>query len=475
MGTEAMAGLAASICRGGSRPISKSTARRSSMHRAIRPGWVIPLGLLYWLLPRPAAHAQQAFLSALSLDSVLASRSPTNPIVTLPPNQPHIGPVGLDLGVYSSVSLQNNIFFTPNNTESDVIVNSGVNLGFAWQATGQSTLQFNSQVGYVSYLHHADLDYLQISPGSALTWGFGLGDWVITPFDQINYTRNITSSASASNIGGIPIVNNTAGLRAEWKPGQWLVSSGYSYQNYFSTSSQFSYLDNTANQLFLRGAWRFSEQGELGLEGSAAFTRFSNTPQSDNNTYSVGPYLNWPLGPFINLNLHGGPSFQYFTASSSSQTQSGSTEYYLNFDVTHQMTHFIYEELTVNRSVSLGYSLGATYTQEIDVTYKLRWAAKPWLNFHLELDYQNGNQPFEQLESGYIVVDTPPPPHLVFGQFPVTTTEDYNRYGISAGVDYKITKQTSAGLVYYHWTRGSNISVNKYSVDSLGFQLSYTF
>ena len=475
MSTEAMAKLAASICRDGSRPIAKLTARRRTMHRAIRPGWVISLGLMYWLMPKPTAQAQQAFLSALSLDSVIKSRSPTNPIVTLPPDQPHIGPVGIDLGAFYGVSLQNNIYYAAANPESDIIVNPGVTLGLAWQATGQSTLQINSGVGYVFYLNHPNLDYVAISPGSALTWGVGLGDWEITFFDQINYTRDVSTSASISNVSGIPLLNNTAGLRAEWKPGHWLISSGYSYQDAVSTSSAFNYLDNSANLLSAKGAWRFSDHGELGLEASASFTRFSYTPQSDNNTYSFGPYLVWPVDPSLTISLHGGPNFQDYTTRSSGQAPNGSTSYYINFDVTHQMTHFISEELSINRSLSLGYGFGANYTEELDVTYKLRWLAKSWLNFHLELDYQDGTQTYDLFEPVQVIALTPPPPHLVYELVPFPISENYSRYGISPGVDYQITKKMSASLGYYHWTRNSNISGNKYSFDSVNFQISYKF
>ena len=475
MGTEAMARLAAAICRDGSRPISKSPARRSAMHRAIRPGWVISLGLMYWLMPKPTAYAQQAFLSALSVDSVLKSRSPTNPIVTLPPDQPHIGPVGIDLGAYSAVYVQNNINYAQANTESDVILNPGVNLGLAWQATGQSTLQINSGVGYNFYLQHPDHDYLAISPGSALTWGVELDDWEITFFDQFNYTRNVATSATVSNVSGIPLVNNNAGLRAEWKPGHWLVSPGYSYQDSFSTSSEFNYLDNAANELLLRGAWRFSDHGELGLEGTATFTQFRYNPQRNNNAYSFGPYLIWPVDPSLYLSLHGGPNIQDYTESSPGQPQSGANSYYINVDLTHQITHFISQELKINRSVSLGESLGANYAQELDVQYVLRWQAKPWMNLHLELDYQDGTQSYEQLIFETVIVDTPPPPHLVSGLVPSFSTENYTRYGISPGVDYQITKQTSAELGYSHWTRSSNINGNSYRFDSVNFQISHKF
>ncbi len=125
-----MAGLAVSIGRDGRRPISKSTAQRNSLHRAFQPSWVISLGLLYWLLPRnAAAHAQQALTSAFSLDAVIRAQSTTNPVIVLPPDQPHLGPVQLTLGAYSRISLDDNINLASTNLESDAIVAEGVEPG----------------------------------------------------------------------------------------------------------------------------------------------------------------------------------------------------------------------------------------------------------------------------------------------------------------------------------------------------------
>jgi len=458
----AVSRIAALIC--GAR--SRCDSSESSIHRLVRPRWLFSLGLLFWLCPKPAAHAQQALLSALSLDSIVQAQSPTNPIVALPAGQPRIGPVGISLGAYSGVGLDDNINLTHTNSESDVIVGTGVNLGAAWQGTGKSILQFSSQLGYNFYLQHPGHDYLVISPGSALTWGLGLGDWEIILFDQFNYSRNVIADPSVSNTSDIPIVDNNIGARAQWKPKHWLVDLGYSYDNYFSTSSQYNYLNNASHELFARGAWRFSNHAQLGLETSVSFTRFSYSAQQDNTSYSVGPYLVWPLDPFVNISFHGGPTFYDFTQSPQSgpnqSSQSGLNSYYVNFDVTHQMTRFITEELSVNRSVSLGYSSGAQYTEQLNVGYFVSWYPKPWLNLHLGLNYQNGQQPFE----------IPLIPGLPYY---TTTTENFSRYGFNPGVYYQVTKSIGASLSYTHWTRLSNIDANKYSDDSVGLQVQYTF
>jgi hypothetical protein len=448
------------------RRVVKFASRQTPLNRIWRPRWIVSLGLFCWLWPKPAAQAQQAFTSALSLDAVIQAQNNTNPVVALQPDEPHLGPVQLTVIPYSRVGLDDNINLTATNTESDIIVGAGSTLGAAWQLTGKSVIQLSAQIGYNFYLNHPDHDYLQISPGSALTWGFKLSDWLVTFFDQFNYTRNDIAVASVSNVSGIPIVDNTLGMRAQWEPGNWLVEAGYSYDNYFSTSSQYNYLNNDSDYFFSRAAWLFSEHGQLGIEGSASYTYFSNPPENNNNSYSVGPYVQWQPDSFITVSLHGGPTFYSFAPNASNPTQNNLSSYYASLDVTHQMTEFLSEELTLNRSVSLGIGSGSPYYQQLSVEYLLRWYAKPWLNFFLRLDYQQGQQPYQE---GFQFVDRPP--FIV----PFYATEYYNREGVSPGVNYQLTRKISANLSYTHWTRGSNFTQNTYSDDSATLQLQYSF
>ena len=448
------------------RRIAKCARRDPPLNLFRGPGWIVSLGLFCWLWPKPAAHAQQAFYSALSLDSVIQSQNNTNPVVALQPDEPHLGPVQVTLIPYTRVGIDDNINLTATNTESDVIIGAGSTLGVAWQATGKSVLQLSAQIGYNWYLNHPDHDYLQISPGSALTWGFKLSDWLVTFFDQFNYTRNDIAVASVSNVSGIPIVDNTLGMRAQWQPGNWLLEAGYSYDTYYSTSSQYNYLDNNSDYFFTRGAWLYSEHGQLGVEGSASYTYFSYPPENNNNSYSVGPYVQWQPDPSITVSVHGGPTFYSFAPNASNPTQNNLSSYYVSLDVFHQMTEFLSEELTLNRSVSLGIGSGSPYYQQLSIDYLARWYAKPWLNFFLRLDYQQGQQPFQE---GYQFVDRPP--FIV----PFYATEYYNREGVSPGVNYQLTKKISANLSYTHWTRGSNISQNTYSDDSATLELQYSF
>jgi hypothetical protein len=432
--------------------------------RLVRRPLLLSLGLGCTLWPSLTAHAQQALISALSLDSIVRAQQSTNAPVVRQPELPHLGPFQWSLGAYSSLTYNDDINLSQYSPESDLIFGAGLNLGFSWLATGQSSLNLSSQIGYNAYLSHPDDNYIQITPGSVLTWNFVLDDWDLTFFDQFNYTRNVLSVAAVSNVSGIPIIDNTIGLRAQWQSGHWQFQAGYSYDYLISDETEFDYLNNASDYFFARAAWLFSDQASLGLEGSVSLTDYAHQTGNNSTSYSVGPYLEWQIDPYLYVSLHGGPTVYAFAGSTGGQSGNNLGSYYVNFDLTHQLTRFISQELSVQRSVSLGYTLGTSYTEQLSASYVLRWAAKPWLNFSFGLNYQDGQQPYYQLVYFY---------GFIPGE--IATTERFNRYGLSSGVSYQITKKINANLGYGYWTRSSNVPGNNYSVQDVSLQLQYSF
>ncbi len=175
--------------------------------------------------------------------------------------------------------------------------------------------------------------------------------------------------ASVSNVSGIPIVDNTLGMRAQWQPGSWLFEAGYSYDNYFSTSSQYNYLNNNSDYFFTRGAWVFSEHGQLGLEGSTSLTYFSHPPQMNNIGYSVGPYLEWQPDRFITVTLHGGPT-TFLCVCRQAQPRPGAKQFDLLLcEPGCDPSNNDFFDCRIARpivSVNLGINSGTAYTEPIE-------------------------------------------------------------------------------------------------------------
>jgi hypothetical protein len=159
-----------------------SVGRRGTWSRRILPGagyfGCLAAGTL---LTAPGAHAQDALLSALSLyASPVSTSNPAPP----PPDASHLGPVQLTLGAYTGVEANDNINTAQTQQQSDLILHDGLNLGFIWPATAQSSISFYSSIGYAKYLEHPDNDRFEIEPGSALTWQMSFEDGSLTFSDQ---------------------------------------------------------------------------------------------------------------------------------------------------------------------------------------------------------------------------------------------------------------------------------------------------
>src|SRR5262245_58802006 len=95
------------------------------------------------------AQAQDALYSALSIESVISANVSSASLST---DRLFLGPVQLELGVYSGTEFNSNIYGSENNEQSDTLIRAGINFGLVWQATDQSLLQLGAGLGLYYYL-----------------------------------------------------------------------------------------------------------------------------------------------------------------------------------------------------------------------------------------------------------------------------------------------------------------------------------
>ena len=405
------------------------------------------------LLPGWATHAQEAWSSAQSVDAAINYQ--TNSTVAPQPDSMRVGPVLLNPGAYLGVTFDNNINTSQDNPKSDTSIHAGVSLGFDWPATENSHVQLASQFGYVTYLEHTRSDSIEIAPNSALTWNITFKDGtILTLYDQFDYSDEVITLPSVAGLNSLPRLENTLGAKVVWSPNKWQLEADLSHGDFLSTDSTFNYLNRGSEYLTLRGAWGFANSTQAGMELSASETDYQLSSQSDSTSYSLGPYINWSVTKFITLNISGGPTIYRFDAAGPFQPASTLTSYYFDFSLSHQLTDFITQQLTTQRSVSLGYEKGNQYTELLSIAYSLNWIATRNANMDLTLTYENGYQPLAQ---------------------PSTEIENFHRIGISTGASYRLTEKLNGSVNFSHWDRASNISGNNYTEDSISFQMNYSF
>ena len=404
------------------------------------------------LLAGLASHAgaQEALHQALSLDSTLKAQA--NAPVTLEPDKPHLGPVQLVLGASAGATADDNVYQSQSHPQQDLQLNSGVELGFIWPATPQSELRLNSGIGYSKYIETPANDRINIAPGSDLAFGIEFEDGRLIFFDQFSYAQEVRTVASVGGLGFIPRFDNTIGFRVEWSPNRWIFSTGYSHDTFLSDENLYQYLNRGSEYFYVRGGRRIIEDTQAGVEASTSLTAYELHLQSDNTSYSFGPFVEWQITHFIKASARGGYTVYNFDAADFGQPAHTLSSYYASLDVSHQLTEFITQNLSVARSINLGLNTGNNYSEEWSANYSLNWAATHFLGLHLGFSYAIGDQP------------------MLY-----SLNENYRHFDISPGLTYQLTRKFDISLNASHSERFSNIDGSAYQGNRVGIQLHYAY
>lgn len=409
------------------------------------------------LLPAAAVRGQDALISALALDRTMETN--TNAPIGLAPEGHHLGPVPFSLGASTTALYDDNINGVGSNPQSDVLLSAGVNLGLSWAPTGESQLQLGSGLGYTKYLENTRNSGFDISPDSAVTYLFSVDDVVFTLFDQLTYQREVVSQAALANIAILPRLENTAGTRVAWNPGQWTLQASYSHDNYYSEENGQS-LNRSSEYFYSRGGWRFAEATEAGLEASESLTSYQDASLGDNSSASVGAYVEWQLRRSLRLSLRGGPSFNSFSSGASTAGNSSLLSYYISFAATHHLTDYLSHQLSVNHSVQPGLNSGSAYIEEFSAAYSATWYLTQSISLGAGLTYENGSQPISTALPGQIAAES---------------TEDFERYGVQPQILWNLTDKLSSRFAYGHWLRHSNLEDRSFSENSVSLNFTYGF
>ncbi|HEX3628039.1 MAG TPA: hypothetical protein VH280_21725 [Verrucomicrobiae bacterium] len=404
------------------------------------------------------AKGQDALFNSIGVQNAINS-----PAFVPAPDQPHLGPVLYNLGAYSSLTFNDNINGSQTNAESDVLLQTGINLGLEWPATEHSDLRLNTGFGYLHYFRFTSNSGLTVTPGSALSYALSWNDASVTFYNQASYTRQVTAEAAVANVATQPQFGNTAGLLGEWDPGHFTFQTSYSHAINLSDSAH-DYLNNSLEQFFGRAGWRFAAKTQAGAEASGSLTSYQVASQSNNSSYSIGAYLEWQVTPWLQITARGGPTYYEFYSQSPGVANSSLNSYYVSFSVNNQLTDFLSQNLSLVRSIQLGANQGSSYVQQLTASYSLNWALTRRINLSASLNYDDGQQPF------------------VLGYFdffgfvvPDQVTENYQLYSGDLSASWQFTDHLEATLGYSHSQRNSNLSGRAYSADSVTAQLNYRF
>jgi hypothetical protein len=407
------------------------------------------------------AKGQEALFNAISVQNNIGNASSA---FVPAPDQPHLGPVRYNVGVYTGLTFTDNVNNSQTNTESDVISQTGINLGLQWPATENSNLQLNTGIGYLHYFKYASNNGLVVTPDSILNYALTWDEASLNFYDQLTYTRQVYTEPALANVATLPQLGNTAGVLGQWDQGHWTFQASYSFVINRSDGSH-NYLNSDLQELFGRAGWRFARATQAGVEASGGLTSYQAASQSNNSYYSLGAYVEWQVKPWLQLTARGGPSFYEFYPQTPGAVSSSLPSYYVSFAINHEITDFLSENLSLIRSIQLAANQGSDYVQQLSFDYSLNWEMTQHVNLGASLGYDNGQQPFTE---GFIQIF---PGVLV----PIQVTEHYQLYsgGLSAG--WQFTGHLTTSLAYSHTQRDSDFSGRSYATDSVTVQINYNF
>lgn len=395
-----------------------------------------------------ALHAQDALRNAIQTDRALQYRPPA----AIRPDQMHLGPVQLALGVSLGAEYNDNIRVGQGDAQlDDVILRPQLDIGAVYPITETSALTIGVGVGYEFYVDHSEYDALTLAPDSALSYTVRIEDVAISVFEQVDYSEDVISQPEITGEARYPRLNNTIGLRAVWSPSDWQVTAGYSHYNFVAFDDVYAYLDRASEQFFARAGYALGEQTRVGLESSVALTAYDDPIRNDFNTFSFGPYADWAVLESMVLTLRGGYVFYTFDESGATPVQDDLSSYYVQIAGTHQLTEFIAHNLSAVRDVSVG--VNSDYTERFAFQYGIRWQTTENLSVGAGANYDFG----QEADSGAFV------------------GEEYDRYGFNLTAGYRWTDHLNSTLAYRYYNRTSNQPGRDYDNNVVSLVLSYRF
>jgi hypothetical protein len=361
-----------------------------------------------------------------------------------------VGPVKLRATIEYAVEWNDNIRYAETATEDDFCHTVQADLQATVPVTKNSSLSFGIGIGYQVYARNSDLDRFMITPDSELAWDITAQDFVVTLYDRFSDSQDVITQGAISGTARFPRIENTIGAHVRWYPGQYVFGFGYNHYNFFADSATFDYLSRHAENFFASAGWRFAAATTVGAEASASLTDYDLALQSDNDSLSVGPFVEWQVTPWLAVNLRGGVVYYSFSSPAAGGDEK-LTSYYANGEVRHKVTDHLTQGLSARRDVQQGLNLGSQAIEQLSTRYYVAWAFHRSASLSTEFWYEHSREP----------------------QFGVV--EEFDRYGLNFGLSATPIKHFQVGLTYRYAFKDSNFNLRDYRQNVVGMNLGYAF
>jgi hypothetical protein len=393
------------------------------------------------------AMAQEALRSSLAGQSAMDAKKRQ---ISQGWGDVHLGPVNLDLGAQLSIEASDNVRYSEQDPQADLIFSPGVSVRALWPVSEKNRLSFGAGVGYRKYLQNADLDYLYITPDSDVGFDLFVGDFIINFHDRFHFTSDVASQPGLSGRGSYGQFDNSLGVLTTWDLNKAVVSLNYDHLLFLSTETELSYLDRTSELFGLRSAWLVTPVTPLGIELSFGTTDYDKPVLDDLIQYSAGAFYEVPAGKFSSLRLAGGYVIYEPTTHTHTNSPGGTMDaIYADLSWNHRITEHISYSISAGQQLQAGY-----YSETMKLLYArttITWNILRGYGLSSSFAYENGEQ-------GWL-----------------TTTEHFVRYSAGLSISKRLSQKLSTAAGYSLLHRTSDIPGNNYSENRLALSVSYSF
>jgi hypothetical protein len=252
-----------------------------------------------------------------------------------------------------------------------------------------------------------------------------------------------------SNISQFSRFQNDGGIRADWDLGDIILSAGWDHTNYWVFQSAYQYLDSNTDAFSPQVTYKVSETINAGLEGTVAFTSFSQNIQNNSTSYSVGPFFEARLSENLAVNARIGYYVADYTNTGLNGDKSNANSFYAEGGITHRINSVLFETFTAGRQYIPG--LTSNYTDEIYARYSANYQAAQYFTISPSLSYQNLQDSISSFHE----------------------TSNIYQLGITFG--YQVTQHLNVNTGYQFVLKDADISNLSYYQDSVSLGATYKF
>jgi hypothetical protein len=255
--------------------------------------------------------------------------------------------------------------------KSDLSFAPMVGFGFLWPLSEKNVLEFDIGIGYRAYLEHPELNSVQISPDSRLTYQIRVLKAQVTIHDQFSIQVDPLSRPELSGSGTVfnyRRFNNDAGVTASWEAIRDVtLVGGYSYVIDRSLNNDFLELDRDDHLAHL-GAYRpFGARVTAGLVGGYSITEYVRAVQNDGTSASIGPRLTARLGEFILAEAGAQYTVSEYDQTGTIADRDGFEGFTYFGGLRHRVNSRVSHSLRLSESVGPGY--GSNFTDVFALQY----------------------------------------------------------------------------------------------------------